>query len=257
MNNKNNFIPRHGSPLFYPQDPSEGFQGASGGFSRRKFLKRTGGSSIAAVLASSAASREARGVVNGIDPGSVPYAGKWEIKPDAFGPSTYDQTNGFGGNPKSVMPGTAETITVSGNQWIVRSYFILYVAQDVDNTATLNHFASSATNAVAIALKQIVQYKDGNEWKTAPPNVTNQYRPELVDLDYFGSMTKTINFSTGVTTTTVTPANGGIGAEGEDDEDLRVVWNEDIADITVHHQDAGDPEVQTLDLPFTTRFTPY
>lgn len=211
---------------------------------------------MTAVLAWGAATRDARGVVNETDPGSVPYVGIWEIKPDAFGPSTYDQTNGFGGDPKAVMPGTAETITVGGNQWIVRSFFTLYVAQDVDNTDTLNDFADSATNAVAIALKQIAQYKDGNEWKTAPANVTNQYRPELVDLNYFGSMTKEIHFSTGSVTTTVTPANGGIGAEGEDDEDLRVVWNEDKADITVHHQDAGDPEVQTLDLPFTKQFTP-
>ena len=43
MKDNNNFIPRHGSPLFYPQDPSEGFQGGAGGLSRRKFLKRTGG----------------------------------------------------------------------------------------------------------------------------------------------------------------------------------------------------------------------
>jgi|GEM_PF-6048742 len=51
MNDKNNFIPRHGNPLFYPQDPSEGFQGGSGGLSRRKFLKRTGGATAAAFLA--------------------------------------------------------------------------------------------------------------------------------------------------------------------------------------------------------------
>jgi len=47
MNDKNNFIPRHDSPLFYPQDPSVGFQGGSGGLSRRKFLKRTGGATAA------------------------------------------------------------------------------------------------------------------------------------------------------------------------------------------------------------------
>ena len=51
MKDNNNFIPRHGSPLFYPQDPSEGFQGASGGLSRRKFLKRTGGVTAAATFA--------------------------------------------------------------------------------------------------------------------------------------------------------------------------------------------------------------
>jgi len=52
MNDKNNFIPRHGNSLFYPHDPSEGFQGGSGGLSRRKFLKRTGGATAAAFLAS-------------------------------------------------------------------------------------------------------------------------------------------------------------------------------------------------------------
>jgi len=52
MNDKNNFIPRHDSPLFYPQDPSVGFQGGSGGLSRRKFLKRTGGATAAAFFAS-------------------------------------------------------------------------------------------------------------------------------------------------------------------------------------------------------------
>jgi len=51
MNDKNNFIPRHGNPLFYPQDPSEGFQGSSGGLSRRKFLKRTGGATAATFVA--------------------------------------------------------------------------------------------------------------------------------------------------------------------------------------------------------------
>jgi len=56
MNDKNNFIQRHDSPLFYPQDPSVGFQGGSGGLSRRKFLKRTGGATAAAFLSWNAAS---------------------------------------------------------------------------------------------------------------------------------------------------------------------------------------------------------
>lgn len=60
MNDKNNFIPRHGSPLFYPHDPSEGFQGSSGGIGRRKFLKRTGGATAGAFLSWSALNRQAR-----------------------------------------------------------------------------------------------------------------------------------------------------------------------------------------------------
>ena len=60
MKDNNNFIPRHGSPLFYPQDPSEGFQGGSGGLSRRKFLKRTGGATAATFLAWQGLCLEAR-----------------------------------------------------------------------------------------------------------------------------------------------------------------------------------------------------
>lgn len=51
MNNKNNFTPRHGSPLFSPTDPEKGFDAGGGGQSRRKFLKRTGGVTAAAALA--------------------------------------------------------------------------------------------------------------------------------------------------------------------------------------------------------------
>ena len=51
MNKNDYLILRHGTPLFYPQDPSEGFQGASRGLSRRKFLKRTGGATAAAFFA--------------------------------------------------------------------------------------------------------------------------------------------------------------------------------------------------------------
>jgi hypothetical protein len=60
MKDNDNFIPRHGSPLFYPQDPSEGFQGGAGGLSRRKFLKRTGGATAGAFLSWGALSRQAR-----------------------------------------------------------------------------------------------------------------------------------------------------------------------------------------------------
>jgi hypothetical protein len=60
MKESSNFIPRHGSPLFYPQDPSEGFQGGSGGLDRRKFLKRTGGATAAAFVSWGALSRDAR-----------------------------------------------------------------------------------------------------------------------------------------------------------------------------------------------------
>jgi len=63
MNDKNNFIPRHGSPLFYPQDLSEGFQGSSGGLNRRKFLKRTGGATAATFLAWQASSQRSGAVV--------------------------------------------------------------------------------------------------------------------------------------------------------------------------------------------------
>ncbi|MEJ6581257.1 MAG: hypothetical protein QNL33_07415 [Akkermansiaceae bacterium] len=60
MKDNNNFIPRHGSPLFYPQDPSEGFQGGAGGMGRRKFLKRTGGATAGAFLSWNALSAQAR-----------------------------------------------------------------------------------------------------------------------------------------------------------------------------------------------------
>jgi hypothetical protein len=51
MKDNSDFIPRHGSPLFYPQDPDEGFVGGSGRSTRRKFLKRTGGATAAAFIA--------------------------------------------------------------------------------------------------------------------------------------------------------------------------------------------------------------
>ena len=51
MNNKNNFSSRHGSPLFSPTDPEKGFDAGGGGQSRRKFLKRTGGATLATAIA--------------------------------------------------------------------------------------------------------------------------------------------------------------------------------------------------------------
>jgi hypothetical protein len=61
MNDKHNFIPRHGSPLFYPHDPEGGFQGSGGGLSRRRFLKRTGGATASAFFAWHLSSSQLRG----------------------------------------------------------------------------------------------------------------------------------------------------------------------------------------------------
>jgi len=47
----NNIIPRMGNTLFSPQNSEVGFNFNSGGVSRRKFLKRTGGATAAAALA--------------------------------------------------------------------------------------------------------------------------------------------------------------------------------------------------------------
>jgi hypothetical protein len=51
MNNRSNFIPRNGSPLFYPGGPESGLGGGGNGVSRRKFLKRTGGVTAGALIA--------------------------------------------------------------------------------------------------------------------------------------------------------------------------------------------------------------
>ncbi len=60
MNDKNNFTPRNGGPLFYPVDPEKGFDGGGGRTSRRKFLKRTGGATFASFLAWQSTSLDAR-----------------------------------------------------------------------------------------------------------------------------------------------------------------------------------------------------
>lgn len=84
MDDKNYFIPRHGSPLFYPTDPQEGFQNSGGGLSRRKFLKRTGGATFSALLAlgsERAAAKQSNNYDTVLsDPGSPPST---EIDPFA------------------------------------------------------------------------------------------------------------------------------------------------------------------------------
>jgi hypothetical protein len=58
MDDKDNFIPRYGSPLLFPEDPADGFQG--NGVSRRRFLKRTGGATAATFLGWSAIQQNIR-----------------------------------------------------------------------------------------------------------------------------------------------------------------------------------------------------
>lgn len=58
MSDKNNPMPRTGSPLLFPEDPGNGYQG--NGASRRKFLKRTGGATAATFLGWSASQQNIR-----------------------------------------------------------------------------------------------------------------------------------------------------------------------------------------------------
>jgi hypothetical protein len=59
MNDKNNSIPRNGTPLFFPEDPENGFSSGSSGITRRKFLKRSGGATSATLIAWSIGSQAA------------------------------------------------------------------------------------------------------------------------------------------------------------------------------------------------------
>jgi len=58
VNGKDNFTPRHGSPLFFPEDPEDGFQGNR--VSRRKFLKRSGSATASTFLGWSALQQNIR-----------------------------------------------------------------------------------------------------------------------------------------------------------------------------------------------------
>lgn len=88
MNDKNNFIPSDGSPLFYPQDLSEGFQGGPGGSSRRKFLKRTGGATAVAFFGWQTSTMKLKAVEDSDDESE-----HWDVEWDSSDPETGDATN--------------------------------------------------------------------------------------------------------------------------------------------------------------------
>jgi len=243
MNNKNNFIPRHGSPLFYPQDPSEGFQGGPGGLSRRKFLKRTGGATASVAIGSVLTSK---------------LAAHTTWVDEAGNHSAYQIRAVENHNVEDSETGPQPlVVNINGNDMTFSTKIVRRVTL---NPSKSDWSSSSATSIVSMTIESVVFYSETGVWKEcfdgaeAPFYGAEIYTAKFPagapsDTREIASVTKSINSDGEVTGTTVQILGQTPGDQGYDNTyapagfsvavNYEVDQEENIDEVKVTHSGGG------------------
>jgi len=174
MTDKLNPNPRNGSPLFSPESHDFGLTNGSGGQTRRKFLKRTGGATLATSLAWLATHRNVDAAVKESD--EHHSDGVWRIKAIPFGDSTMKLEGAVGEPPIRVYDEAVVDVNGDGTplnpnlfDWDYdgETYYILlkyrlYIAHDDDLTDSTKEWKTTAKNVGWICFREEVFYYDDN-----------------------------------------------------------------------------------------------
>jgi len=233
MNDKANPFPRVNTPLFFPEDPEFGFSSGTSGPSRRKFLKRTGGATLATAMSWVVTNQRAGGEVILSYIGSG--AGAWGIKPiEPKGTKGKIEENG----DETDIEKVAESINTTENQdgnFAYRSRWLLYVIWNRPATDNELAYAGSATNAVTIIWEETLQRRTISpvgDWGDTPAGDEYLGTRTLHKLEEVMSITKTIHPSTGIVQNT--PAPTDYAPQGA--QRMTATWDLDDSSLTLDEE---------------------